>query len=203
MGEWDDVCGLATESPVKLGTRSRAHAQRRWPGCPCRPPVRHGAPTATERGVGERPIKLALTVGAWIGWLGWMASRRRGASDRTTWCVSLCSCVRGALAAWAQRHHLHGRRRTRCWHRVEGLLVRASERSALEPCRGDVSGGRSTGLIARVRSGGCGLMVVRPGVKCGQRTFQAEELWPNGSGRRRAGSSRSAGRTQPNRRRGP
>ena len=48
------------------------------------------------------PIKSALIVGAGIGWLGWMASRRRGASDRTTWYfLALLAASGGALAAFA------------------------------------------------------------------------------------------------------
>jgi signal transduction histidine kinase len=50
----------------------------------------------------NHPIKSALMVGAGVGWLGWMASRRHGASDRTTWCfLALLAASGGALAAWA------------------------------------------------------------------------------------------------------
>jgi len=50
----------------------------------------------------NHPIKSALMVGAGIGWLGWMASRRRGAPDRTTWCfLALLAASGGALAALA------------------------------------------------------------------------------------------------------
>ena len=50
----------------------------------------------------NEPIKSALMVGAGIGWLGWMASRRHGASDRTTWCfLAFLAASGGALAALA------------------------------------------------------------------------------------------------------
>ena len=41
-------------------------------------------------------------VGAGIGWLGWMASRRLRAPGRTTWCfLALLAASGGALAALA------------------------------------------------------------------------------------------------------
>ncbi|HLM97109.1 MAG TPA: histidine kinase, partial [Acidimicrobiales bacterium] len=94
--------GLATQLRAQLGTRTErmlsvarlaALAGLLWASAHQRPPS----------GVSvNHPIKSALMVGAGIGWLGWMASRRRGAPDRTTWCfLALLAASGGALAALA------------------------------------------------------------------------------------------------------
>ena len=50
----------------------------------------------------DTPARAVLMVGAGIGWLGWMASRRLRASDRTTWgFIALLAASSGALAALA------------------------------------------------------------------------------------------------------
>ena len=47
-------------------------------------------------------VKWVLTVGAVIGWLGWMASRRLRAPSQTTWCLLvLLAASGGGLAALA------------------------------------------------------------------------------------------------------
>ena len=94
--------GLATQIGAQLGTRSErilsaarlaALAGLLWASAHQPPPS--GVST-------NHTIKVTLMVGAGIGWLGWMASRRRGASDRTTWCfLALLAASAGALAAFA------------------------------------------------------------------------------------------------------
>ncbi len=50
----------------------------------------------------DHPAKWVLMVSAGIGWIGWMASRRFRAPDRTTWCfLALLAVSGGALAAFA------------------------------------------------------------------------------------------------------
>jgi signal transduction histidine kinase len=50
----------------------------------------------------DHPVEAALMVGAGIGWLGWMASRRLQAPSRTTWCfLALLAASGGGLAALA------------------------------------------------------------------------------------------------------
>ena len=50
----------------------------------------------------DHPAKWVLMVGAGAGWIGWMASRRFRAPDRTTWCfLALLAVSGGALAAFA------------------------------------------------------------------------------------------------------
>ncbi|HEV3131187.1 MAG TPA: histidine kinase [Acidimicrobiales bacterium] len=52
--------------------------------------------------VANHPMKWVLMVGAGIGWIGWMASRRLGAPSLTTWCfLALVSASGGALSAFA------------------------------------------------------------------------------------------------------
>jgi signal transduction histidine kinase len=50
----------------------------------------------------DHAVKVLLIVGAGVGWLGWMASRRLRASGRTTWSLlALLAASGGALAPWA------------------------------------------------------------------------------------------------------
>jgi signal transduction histidine kinase len=50
----------------------------------------------------DNSMKWVLMVGAGIGWLGWMASRRLRAPDHTTWCFLILLAVSGgALSAYA------------------------------------------------------------------------------------------------------
>ena len=52
--------------------------------------------------VADHPAKWVLMVGAGIGWIGWMASRRLRAPGRTTWCfLALLAASGGALSAYA------------------------------------------------------------------------------------------------------
>ena len=52
--------------------------------------------------VADHPVKWVLMVGAGIGWIGWMASRRLRAPGRTTWCfLALLAASGGALSAYA------------------------------------------------------------------------------------------------------
>jgi len=55
------------------------------------------------KGVGaDHPLQAVLMVGAGIGWLGWMASRRLRAPSRTTWCLlALLALAGGGLVALA------------------------------------------------------------------------------------------------------
>ncbi len=47
-------------------------------------------------------MKWVLMLGAAIGWIGWMASRRRRAPDHRTWCfLALLAGTGGALSAFA------------------------------------------------------------------------------------------------------
>src|ERR1700693_5501877 len=50
----------------------------------------------------NHPVKWVLMVGAGIGWIGWMTSRRLRSPGQTTWCfLALLAASGGALSAYA------------------------------------------------------------------------------------------------------
>jgi signal transduction histidine kinase len=128
----------------------------------------------------NHPIKLALMVGAGIGWLGWMASRRRGASDRTTWCfLAFLAASGGALAAVAPNAitfmAVAGLAAGVAFEGLPASGVGAIGVGALVVATSAV--GSPTVLIAEgAVSVAVGLMVGASRRQYAQRTLQAEEL---------------------------
>ncbi len=94
--------GLASQLRAQLGTRTeRLLSTARLAGLVALLWVTAHQPPPSGV-MPDHPVKWVLMVGAGIGWLGWMASRRFRAPDPTTWCfLTLLATSGGALAALA------------------------------------------------------------------------------------------------------
>ena len=94
--------GLASQLRAQLGTRTeRLLSAARLAGLAALLWVTAHQPP--PNGVtANHPVKWVLMVGAGIGWIGWMASRRLRVSGQTTWCfLALLALSGGALSALA------------------------------------------------------------------------------------------------------
>ena len=150
----------------------------------------------------NHPIKSALMVGAGVGWLGWMARRRRGASDRTTWCfLALLAASGGALAALAPS--------AITFMAVAGLAAGIAFEGFPASGVGAIGVGALVVATSAVDSPtvliaeGAVAVVVGLMIGASPTSIRAADASSRatpgrtGPGRRRAGSSGSAGRTQP------